>query len=571
MLLSFCFERYGRLSFWLLIYQIYVGFCSSLKRFIDHARFEFYCYRAEKTFKRDYFSLRSKESQAKKKLVRRKRLRRQGVSASSWLISLVIHFVLIGSLLYILMPAKEEQKPSVVTTSFITHEPYDEIIEKTEIVKEKLKVDLELEVPTIVVEKIVEDHHEMENKMETETAESIADLVSDDPLIGHGVLGNIGGSFGGSGAFGARSGRGKKRAVLKGGGSKETERAVEAALDWLKRHQLEDGSWDSGNTDNVRRMRGGVGSLTGLAILAFLASGHTPKVGRYHETVKAGIDWIISQQRNDGRWGDSGMQIYDTAICALALSECYGMYADKKIKRAASKAVYYLQHLKRKYVHYDVTNGGVAKSTSVAGWIVMALKSAKVAGLKVHKKSFKAYKKRIDDVTERELGERSIVNYCTLRNDENPVVINRMNYTMTAVGMLCNLYLGVYRSELSRQAEILMMRLPSWQKHRSIGFKRPGLGSLVNFDFYHCYYATLSLFQYGGKSWREWNEKMKEALLPNQNKGGPLDGSLEDVDGSWDPVTKYGCSEGRAFTTAMGALCLEVYYRYKSISDAKDL
>lgn len=38
-----------------------------------------------------------------------------------------------------------------------------------------------------------------------------------------------------------------------------------------------------------------------------------------------------------------------------------------------------------------------------------------------------------------------------------------------------------------------------------------------------------------------------------------------------DPVTKYGRSEGRAYTTAMGALCFEVYYRYKSLASDMNL
>jgi hypothetical protein len=56
---------------------------------------------------------------------------------------------------------------------------------------------------------------------------------------------------------------------------------------------------------------------------------------------------------------------------------------------------------------------------------------------------------------------------------------------------------------------------------------------------------------------------MKAAIVPNQRKGGPLDGTVQDVDGSWDPVSwlrVYG--GGRVYTTAINALSLEVYYRY---------
>jgi len=80
---------------------------------------------------------------------------------------------------------------------------------------------------------------------------------------------------------------------------------------------------------------------------------------------------------------------------------------------------------------------------------------------------------------------------------------------------------------------------------------------------YYWYYGTLAMFQMGGKSWKQWNAKMKAALLPNQRKGGPVDGSLQDVDGSWDPVSWLCRHSGtRVYTTAVNALSLEVYYRY---------
>ena len=76
-----------------------------------------------------------------------------------------------------------------------------------------------------------------------------------------------------------------------------------------------------------------------------------------------------------------------------------------------------------------------------------------------------------------------------------------------------------------------------------------------NQDFYYWYYGTLVMFQMGGDYWKQWNKAMRDMLVSNQRKGGP-------DDGSWDPNGKYGQRAGRAFSTAVGALCLEVYYRY---------
>jgi hypothetical protein len=80
-------------------------------------------------------------------------------------------------------------------------------------------------------------------------------------------------------------------------------------------------------------------------------------------------------------------------------------------------------------------------------------------------------------------------------------------------------------------------------------------GNGGNVDLYYWYYGTLCVFQQGGDLWKRWNEALKKALTDNQRKGG-------DEDGSWDPVGAYSEYWGRVGQTALGCLCLEVYYRY---------
>ena len=66
------------------------------------------------------------------------------------------------------------------------------------------------------------------------------------------------------------------------------------------------------------------------------------------------------------------------------------------------------------------------------------------------------------------------------------------------------------------------------------------------------------MFQMGGDYWKRWNSAMKDTLIQNQRKGG-------DEDGSWDPVGNWCTAGGRVMSTALGACCLEVYYRYLPI------
>lgn len=476
-------------------------------------------------------------------------------------ISAFVHSLLVLITFLVIISTSKPKEEDIIITTELTEE-IEEVIEpevKRDVVKEKVEVVVQTEVqaaPMVTTEETT-DHNETDNNMEAETAEGTAEGITDSPQVGSGLMGNIGGGGGGGGTFGTRSGGGKKRALLKGGGSAKTESAVDAALRWLMRHQEKDGRWDrekyGNDNDNggfARPQTEPHAALTGLATLAFLSAGHTPKLGKYKNTVKLAVDWILSKQQVDGSFGYSqDYSVYDNAICTLALAEVVAMYPDPKIKIAAQKAVDFLANLKT--IHMGMSNyASVAKSTSVNGWLMMAFKSAKIAGLNVPPEVFEKFRKRMDDVTDKDAsGYLGTVSYLNPGDRKNSA-----NKTMTAVGMLIYEYLGVNRADLDNMAEILIKDLPVWGTYN------------INNDMYKWYYTTLALFQFGGEHWKKWNKSMIEVLVKNQRVGGPLDGSLQDVDGSWDFEGDFwGRNLGRTYTTAMGAFCLEVYYRYESV------
>jgi hypothetical protein len=75
-------------------------------------------------------------------------------------------------------------------------------------------------------------------------------------------------------------------------------------------------------------------------------------------------------------------------------------------------------------------------------------------------------------------------------------------------------------------------------------------------DFYLWYYATYAMHNMGGEHRIWWNRRIRDVLLQHQTKGG-------EHAGSWDPKgARWGGRGGRVYSTALGALCLEVYYRY---------
>ena len=103
---------------------------------------------------------------------------------------------------------------------------------------------------------------------------------------------------------------------------------------------------------------------------------------------------------------------------------------------------------------------------------------------------------------------------------------------------------------MEKHADLLVKSLPEWDPD--------GLSN----DMYYWYYGSYAMFQMGGRHWENWNKAMKKAVLDSQRR----DGSSK---GSWDPIGPWGFSGGRVYSTALGVLCLEVYFRYSSLLGAR--
>jgi hypothetical protein len=184
--------------------------------------------------------------------------------------------------------------------------------------------------------------------------------------------------------------------------------------------------------------------------------------------------------------------------------------------------------------------------TSVTGWFVMQLKSAKMAGLQVDGAGFQGATRFLDSVTDKQ----GLFGYTK----------PKATPAMTAVGMVSRQFMGTRNTEprMRRGEKYLLGRLPDWRRAAT---SRKG-SAVGDYGFYYWYYATLAMFQQGGESWKKWNAGMKKVLLRHQRRGGPKDGSTRDSDGSWNPASWADRSGGRVMSTALGALTLEVYYRY---------
>ncbi|MBN1808432.1 MAG: terpene cyclase/mutase family protein [Planctomycetes bacterium] len=451
-------------------------------------------------------------------------------SAPSWILSVLVHVTaLLIAMMWVVASAQDRQE-TLITTHFVNKEEQKEKEIEDFLKKENFE---EPEVETILREEDPEDHMETEDDMELNMAHGDEDAISDIPLGGTGVVGTVGVGGGVSGLLGYRTGGGQDRGRGDFGGD-GTKFVLDRALDWLARHQEADGRWDGEKYEGEDSDAG----ITGLATLAFLGTGNTETSGRYQKTVRAAVKWMISQQDADGcigRKSSRGGLGYHHAICGMALAQAYAMSKRPATGAASQKAVDYSANVHQVPYSGWRYNARQEPDTSVTGWFVMQMKSAKVAGLKVPDESFQGAINFLDKVTDTD-------DYSGRTGYQSKAQASR---TLTSVGLVSRLFMGYKPNDpiLRGAAEYLAEDLPHWG----------AANERVN--FYYWYYGTLGMFQMGGDYWKRWNSAMKTALVPTQRRGG-------DEDGSWDPVGHWCSRGGRVYSTAMGALCMEVYFLY---------
>ena len=112
------------------------------------------------------------------------------------------------------------------------------------------------------------------------------------------------------------------------------EPCVEKGLSFLSRQQSPEG-WFEGSASHV--------TVTARATLAFLAAGKVPDTGRYGLTLRASIEWLLSQQTADGYIGHEPREMRAHALATLALVEACGVDPNPerrgRVYQAAKKAL----------------------------------------------------------------------------------------------------------------------------------------------------------------------------------------------------------------------------------------
>ncbi len=277
-------------------------------------------------------------------------------------------------------------------------------------------------------------------------------------------------------------------------------------------------------------------AITGLALMAFLASGEDPNFGIYSNHVRKAIRSIITSQ--NASTGYIGTSMYHHGFAMLALAESYGAVDDRNLwadengtHRSIGQA---LELAVRTAITSQKKNpvGGWRYSpdardadTSVSGAVFVGLLAARNAGIEVPDDSI----------------DRAIAFYQSMTSTSGQVGyaggIGGFDESMARISIGTLVYALSHRKDLP-------------QYKATLGYLTQRLEQSGNSPYpeYQRYYQAQALFQGDVEAWGKWNRQLVRELKQAQQNDGGFSGNF-----------------GRTFSTSASLLALALNYRFLPI------
>lgn len=308
--------------------------------------------------------------------------------------------------------------------------------------------------------------------------------------------------------------------------SPEVKLIYDRGLKYLAEKQQTDGTWAGGQ-------RGG--GITGLCLMAFLASGEDPNFGQYALNVRKAIRNLLRSQNSNTGFIPNSM--YHHGFATLALSEAYGAIDESLLWDAQNADGRTIGAALELAVRCAVTSqknnrqGGWRYSpastdsdTSVSGAVLMGLLAARNAGIEVPDASI----------------DRALQYFRSSTSDTGMVAYSGG--------------LGGFGESMNRSAIATLVmavgKRKTWPQYRST---TEHIATRLNHQetghpFYFRYYMAQALFQADFEAWKDWKRENLIFLRETQAK----DGSFQS-------------GHGFAYGTAMSLLSLALEYRFLPI------
>jgi len=285
----------------------------------------------------------------------------------------------------------------------------------------------------------------------------------------------------------------------------EVDTIYEHGLAWLVANQGQDGSWPGNNQ--------GPG-VTGICLMAFLASGEDPNYGRYASTIRRAIRNIIQQQ--DATTGYLPSSMYHHGFGMLALSESYGVVDESLVWQGEKPVRSIAQALnlcigcavnaqkKNRFGGWRYSPDSVDADMSVTGAVLMGLLAARNAGMDVPDDVIK----NAMEFVRRSTGSDGSVAYTG--------GIGGMGGSMnlTAISTLVS---AVTKTKDTDQYRAALKRLQDNLDYNEAG----------TYAEYFRYYMAQALFQGDYGAWQKWNAQKIRELQGIQHDDGSFGGAYE--------------------------------------------
>lgn len=346
---------------------------------------------------------------------------------------------------------------------------------------------------------------------------------------------------------------------------------VEQGLQFLQRAQQDDGRWQLGvypgaESESAPKLSSDT-AATGLALLSFLGAGHDHFDGAYADTVRRGLEFLMSVQKADGDLyvpadplSNSCAWMYSHGIATMALCEAVGMTGDDRIRPAAARACAFIaasQHPTRKGWRYAPRSDA---DLSVSGWMLIALRSGQLAGVAVEQQTLSGVRELLDAAvipTSPGRSRQARFHYNEAKPEQRPSEISLA--CMNALGTLMRLHTGSRPQDdaIRENSRSLAEILPAY-----------AVSGQITRDCYLWYYASQVLVHTGGESWDRWYTALVDVLQERQEKEGLLVGSWPPMGPVPDRWGRYG---GRIYVTTLQLLTLEVPYRHLPTYSVEDV
>jgi hypothetical protein len=325
--------------------------------------------------------------------------------------------------------------------------------------------------------------------------------------------------------------------------------AIDKALAWLQRHQADDGAWlDAKLPDKcsdepcppgrVKATANAFGHA--LAVQAMVRAGIRFTDPEYGPVLKKAVDWILASQTPAGLIAtekvastmEHAMMTWGLAAVVMAEPEFL------KGKGALQKAVNYLLSAQNPHLgwRHGITPGD--NDTIHTGLSMIALASAKAAGLNFPKDSYAGGMAWFEKVTD----ENSGLTGFTSKGDSGGQMVDSMSFLpmddATALALAARLIFSAdceKEDVIKKGFNILWGNKPRWKENRTIHFR-----------YWHYYSLAYALKK--GKDANFCLEKVAKMLVENQEKEGC-------PEGSWAPLGAFA-NEGRFASTAQAMLTI---------------